>query len=126
MVIEKLALIFLVKNVLNWTIEYFLNNVDLVLLLEHVLVNAPVLELQLQHFNVVFLFLVELSIVSYEINHHSKGSWVPVNKNLVVFSLNNMPTRKHCFERATLYMTEGVFANFKFLVATYVQLENVT
>ena len=94
-------------------------------MLEHVLVDAPVFQFQLQHFKVVFLLLVKLPVVANKIDHHAEGPWLAINKNSVIRTFQEVTSGEHGLQRTSLHMAQCILAYFEVLVAAHIELYNI-
>ena len=118
--VKELALLIFIKYVTDLPIKDFLNQFDLVLLLEAVEIDAPVLELYLKHFYVFLLFLVKLATISDEIDHHGECLGIPINKIFLFFFLNRMTATEHCLKCAALYLAQRRFSYIELFFPTHI------
>ena len=123
---KECAFIGFIKYLQRWPIQKFLHNVALISFLENVFVDPPIFQFNLQHFIVLFLLFVQLSVISDEVDHHFEGFRIPINKNFILFFLKLMPTWKHSLESAALDVAEGGLSDLEVFVAAYVKFEDLT
>lgn len=92
---------------------------------EEVFLNAPELQLHLQHLLVILLNLMQFTLVSYKVKHHVKSKWISINKHLIILGLQSMPTRKHGCQCTALILAECRLPDAQVLLAADVQLNDV-
>ena len=82
--VEELTTIILIKYLINGLVKNLLYHFKLILLPEDLLVNAPELELNLQHLVIFLLLLVKFAAITNEINQHFECLGIAINKDLAI------------------------------------------
>ena len=123
--VEELSLFILIEDVANLAIQYLLDDIDLIPLLEAIRTNPPILQLHLQHLPIIFLFLVKLAAIANKVNHHRKGGWVAVDEELPILHLHLVPPTEHGLQCAALDLAQRRFPDIEVFLSRYVELHNI-
>lgn len=105
---KELVVLVYLEYFEHWRIDQLLNQVQLVLclLLEQILVDAPEVQLHFQHFEIIFLLLVQNPIVSDEVDHQVECKRVTIDKVAIIFHLQGVSSGKHGLQGAALNAAE--------------------
>ena len=118
------SLLVLQYEIMDRPIKFILDEVKLVFepRPEVLLVNAPVLELRLEHLLIVRILI--LAAIPYEVDHQLEQIRVPVDEDPAVVALIKfVPAGEHRFQCTSFYMAECGLANREVLPPSNIQLQ---